>query len=169
MRRRSRLTSPRSAVATVELAIVLPFILIPFFVMLIQFGRLVEAQQVVVNAAREGGRQVSTGTKSVSEVETSVLNYLNRMGVPTNTVPAPTVTVTPLNGAPADPRNADQLEAYRVTVTVPFVGTGASRISWTDIAFQQTFFSNIMISSQCDWYSMKDIPITVSTQVPVPN
>ena len=54
----------RNASACVECAVCLLF-LVPLLIGLWEVGRLVEVEQFLNNAVREGGRQASTGMKNV--------------------------------------------------------------------------------------------------------
>ncbi len=97
--RRSR--ALRKGVAAVELALVLPFLILLFLGM-IDAGQLANAYQKVVNAAREGGRVAArNNTSSYSTVETAVMNYLEDAfpGVSSSTLDsAATVTLRDSNG-----------------------------------------------------------------------
>src|SRR5262245_17593976 len=81
----------RKGVAAVELAVCLPFILILIFG-LWEVGRLVQAQQLVVNAAREGGRHAAAGRLTSTEVRQAVVNYLNMNGLTSVTLDDVTLT-----------------------------------------------------------------------------
>lgn len=61
----------RTGVATVEAAVVLSLLLVPVILGVWEVGRLVYAQQVVINAAREGARLAAQG------------RIVNRLGTPT--------------------------------------------------------------------------------------
>ncbi len=69
----------RSGTACVELAVVLP-VLVLLLTGIWEVGRMVEATQVVSNAAREGVRCAANGNKSVAQVDTAVKNYLIAAG-----------------------------------------------------------------------------------------
>ena len=118
---------------------------------------MVQVQQLVANAAREGGRQASAGQKDPTTVRQYVVNYMNMNGV--TGVDLTMVTLTNItNSARTDPTTAMQLDQYRLTVTVPY-----SVIRWSTIA-QITSTSSLTASA--DWYSMRDSPISVSTTIP---
>src|SRR5262245_53357546 len=104
----------RPGVAAVELAVVLPF-LVFLLLGVWEVGRMVEVKQLLVNAAREGGRQASTCNKTISQVQDDVVNYLIRNGI--KSVKNSDVTVVNLtNASRNDPTTANQLDHYRVTV-----------------------------------------------------
>ena len=55
-----------------------------------EVGHMVEVEQILNNAVREGGRCASTGLNTNSEVQQTVLNYLQNSGLPSTSA---TVTV----------------------------------------------------------------------------
>ncbi len=94
-----------------EFAFVAP-ILILLVVGIVQFGLIINQQQGLHAAAREGARAASIPDTDLSEIESAVGSALN--GVPASSV---TIEVTPTNGnvafQPCDGREGDQ-----VTVSV---------------------------------------------------
>src|SRR5262249_27198087 len=91
----ARIRSPlerRHGSAAVEFAVTALF-LVPLLVGLWEVGRLVEVQQLLANAAREGGRQASTGNVNAAGVQATVVSYLTRNNIPCSTS---NVTVTNL-------------------------------------------------------------------------
>lgn len=154
---RKQRNSVRSGVAAVELAVVAPLLAL-MLVGVWEVGRMVEVQQLVTNAAREGGRQASTGSKNAASVKNDVVNYLTVNGI--TGVTASMVTITNLtNGSRSDPTQGSQLDQYRVTVSMPF-----NNVRW--ILLNQ-ITSATTISATCDWYSMNDLPLTVATAIPL--
>jgi Flp pilus assembly protein TadG len=146
----------RGAVA-VEAAVVLP-VLVTLLTAIWEVGRLVQVQQLVHNAAREAGRQASTGRKDTASVQADALRYLQRTGL--KSTAGTTVTVTNLSGpADTDPTLANQLDHYRVTVTLPF-----NAVRWI---FLNQITSAQTITSTSDWYSMKDVPVVVTGSIPI--
>src|SRR5271165_794239 len=75
---------PRCGPAAVELAVVAPLVFL-LIVGLLQVGQMVQVNQVVSNAAREGARQASTGVNTYSDVQTAVANYLTNAGITNQT------------------------------------------------------------------------------------
>src|SRR5688572_15466160 len=70
----------RRGAAAVEMAVVLPLL----FLMIVgvwEVGRMVEVQQLLSNAVREGGRQASTGIKDADAVKDAVVTYLKTNGI----------------------------------------------------------------------------------------
>lgn len=154
--RRPEQRFPRG-IAAVELALIMP-VLVLLLVGIWEVGRMVEVQQLLTNAAREGGRQASTGVKSSSQVKDDVVRYLTINGI--SGVAAKDVTVTNLTSSSrAEPTAANQLDQFRVTVSIPF-----SSVRWV-ILNQITSVKTLSASS--DWYSMRDIPITVDASIPL--
>ena len=108
----------RDGVAAVEFAVVMPVMAL-LIVGLWEVGRMVEVQQFLVNACREGARQASTGVKSPTQVKQVVVDYLNQKGL--TTVKASDVTITSVsNPSVTDPQLANQLDQFRVSVSIPF-------------------------------------------------
>ena len=146
----------RNGSAAVELAVCLPFLLIVLSGIW-EVGRMVSAQQIIANAAREGGREIAAGQTSSATVQQYVVNYCNMNGLTGVTTSMVTLTnVT--NAARNDPMTCTQLDQWRITVTVPY-----STMKWSNIA-QITPTTSIVASA--DWYSMRDSPITVTATIP---
>jgi Flp pilus assembly protein TadG len=142
--------------AAVELALTFPLLLL-ILMGLWEVGRLVEVRQLVSGAAREAGRQASTGSKSAAEVQADAINYLQKAGLNTN---GTTVTFTNVtNSQCTDPSDADQLDELQVTVSLPF-----NNVRWI---FLQQITNASTISATSNWNSMKDVPVTVPVSIPV--
>jgi Flp pilus assembly protein TadG len=156
--RASRLSRQgRAGSAAVELAAVLPLLAL-LLLGIWEVGRLVEAQQLLSNAAREGGRQASTGTKTTAQVQQDVLNYLNNAGV--NTTGA-TVTFTNLTDASRnDPTVAQQMDKLQITVTLPF-----NNVRWALV--NQVVVRGTTLTGSATWYSVRDLPVNVSNVIPI--
>jgi hypothetical protein len=111
----------------------------------------------MTNAAREGGRQASTGTKSQAQVRQAVLDYLARGGLPTGNVAVDLQNLT--SASRSDPRQADQLDHMQITVTIPF-----SDVRWVVLDWAVKIQT---ITGMADWYSMRDLPLEVPTDIPI--
>lgn len=155
MRFRNAKTPQRRGVASVELAALLP-LLVLLLLGTWEVGRLVDVQQSITNAAREGGRQASTGTKSVAQVQQAVTNYLARAGLPTTNVVVTVSNAT--DTSRPEPYGANQLDRFRVDVTMPF-----NDVRWVMI---NNFTSGYSIRSKSVWMSNRDIPVTLGTAIP---
>lgn len=154
--RKSSETRLRPAVAAVELAVVLPF-LVFLLVGLWEVGRMVEVQQMLTNAVREGGRQASTGIRTTDQVKQAVVNYLNRQGISAAKVGQ--VTITNKTDASRSPDQANQMDQFQISIALPL-----DSVRWIMLP-QLTNLKNMTASA--DWYSMRDIPINVSATIPL--
>ena len=151
-------TARRRGVATLELALLLPFLL-----MLIlgswEVGRLIQVSEIVNNAAREGGRLASTGLLTASQIQSAVCLYMQQAGLPNFSSQASTVvTVSDLTNPGTDPTMATELDKLQVTVSIPF-----SSERW--IALYLVTNPNTQISATSYWYSDNDVayPTTYSS------
>lgn len=152
-----RTAKRRRGTAAVELAIVLP-ILALFLVGAWEVGRLVLVTQLLSNAAREGGRQASTGKKTADQVKADVVEYLQVNGITAVTVNDVTVTNKTSSARP-DPTQANQLDQFEVSVRVPF-----SSVRWI---FLDRVTTVDTLGATTEWYSMRDIPIAVNNTIPL--
>jgi Flp pilus assembly protein TadG len=153
---RKPMTTRRNGTAAVELAVCLPFLLI--IVMGIwEVGRMVQVQQLVANAAREGGRQASAGQQTSANLRQYVVNYLNMNGL-TN-VDLTMVSLTNItNASRSDPTTANQLDQFELTVTVPY-----SAIRYSTVA---QITPTTKLSASSEWFSMRDSPLNVVATIP---
>lgn len=78
---RRRAGKDRRGAATVEFALVVPIFILLLFGM-IEFGRMVMIQQVIVNASREGARRAVFEGTSIEEVKDIVETYMTASHVP---------------------------------------------------------------------------------------
>lgn len=155
MRPARRSTSRPRGAAAVETALVLPILLL-LLMGLWEVGTLVASQQLVQNAAREAGRQASTGRKTSVEVKADAIKYLSHAGVKTTGVQ---VVLTNLTGSPnTDPTEADQLDRYRIEVELPF-----DNVRWILL---DKITNATSITARSEWYSMKDLPVVVDGTMP---
>jgi Flp pilus assembly protein TadG len=146
----------RTGAACIEFAVILIF-LMPLLLGVWEVGRLVEVEQFLNNAAREGGRQASAGNLNTAAVQQIVVNYLTTNGIPCDTT---MVTVTNLTSSSRnDPTKAQQLDQFQVTVTIPF-----NSVRWV-ILNQITSTKNL--SATVVFYSMNDVPLTINTIIPL--
>jgi Flp pilus assembly protein TadG len=146
----------RRGTAAVEFGFLAP-ILVTLLLGIWEVGRLAQVQQVLTNATREGARQASTGQKTTAQVQQSVLTYLSNDGITTT---GTTVTLTNLTSSSrSDPTTANQLDRFEITVNLPF-----SNVQWT-VANHIVRATNL--TATVDWLSMRDIPLSVSTIIPI--
>lgn len=103
----------RSGVAAVEFAVIAPI----FFLMVVgilEFGRALMVQQVIVSAARVGARQAVTLNATTAGVTTAVTDYADNAAVP-----GVSVVVNP------SPNSAAAGDIITVTTSVNF-----DQVSW---------------------------------------
>jgi Flp pilus assembly protein TadG len=153
----------RDGVAAVEFAFVLPLILLPVIFGVWEVGRLIQIQQAVSNAAREGARAASTGQYTNSQVQTVVTNYLTNAGISTASV-TPTVTNLTRGGDVSSPTlgqggTAKQLDSLQVTVSVPF-----SNVYW--IALNYFVPAGSSLNATANTVSMVNVPLTIPQTIP---
>jgi Flp pilus assembly protein TadG len=147
----------RTGLAAVEMGIILPMLLI-LLLGIWEVGRMVEVTQLLTNAAREGGRQASTGAKNADQVKETVVRYLHQNGI-TKVGPTDVKVVSLPSGADVEPMDAKQLDHFQVKVTIPF-----DSVRW---AFLSQITSLQTLSGSADWYSVRDIPINVDYTIPL--
>src|SRR5580704_8990192 len=99
----------RHGAAAVECAVVMT-LLVPILLGTWEVGRLVQVQQLMQNAAREGGRQCAAGNLNAAAIQQLVASNLNANGIPCTTG---NVTITNLtNASRSDPSTAAQLDEF---------------------------------------------------------
>jgi Flp pilus assembly protein TadG len=139
----------RTGVASVEFAVLLPFLLL-LTVGTWEVGRLIQVTQILDNAAREGARQAATGQKTNDQVMIAVCDYLKSAGLPDYTAQRTSVvTVTDLTSPGTDAGQASQLDQLRVTVTIPF-----SDVRWTTLRLITS--PSATLNSDAVWFSARD-------------
>ncbi len=105
---------PRKAAAVVELAVTLP-VLILVLLGIIEFGRAMMVQQLLVNGARVGSRRAMLDNQTNADIEQLVVDYCQ------DTVHATVTVAVSINGvASADLAAADQGDLCEISVSVPF-------------------------------------------------
>jgi Flp pilus assembly protein TadG len=150
----------RRGAAAVEFAIVLPvFITLLFGIW--EVGRLVQVSQVLQNAAREAARQASSGSVPLASIKTNVQSYIQGAESRIANFTGFDVKFANLtNSAVTDPTNSMQLDKFTITVTMPF-----DNVRWS---LSKMFTpAGSQVQSTVTWYCMKDLPVSVSTTLPV--
>jgi Flp pilus assembly protein TadG len=165
LRRRHCASGRRGAVA-VEAAVCLPVVVLLMMGMW-QVGRIAQMSRIVGDAAREGARVAAGGVNNgtpvtVANVQTAVQNYLQASGFPSAAYTGATITVTNLSADTwTDPGNAQPLDQFSVTVTIP---------SGTAFNSLQLVGANLcgvtQLQESVDWLSANDTQLTVSTTLP---
>jgi Flp pilus assembly protein TadG len=166
MKRPHRSHERRGAVA-VEAAICLTLLVI-LMLGLWEVGRLVQVNQILNNAAREGARLAAGGyVNSVgvtnAQVQQAVKDYMTSAGLPSAAVTGSTVTLTCLSSPTwSNPSAALPLDQFRVTVTVPS-GTAFNSLKW-NLLGSMTSLTSMTVSVR--WQSLNNAVITVPTNLP---
>lgn len=139
----------RGGVAAMEFAVCLPVIVLLLFGIW-EVGRMTEVQAVMVNAAREGSRQASTGEDAIAVITQSIYVYLQQAeptALPSGGIVDPSNKASDASGAVSqkvtlgnaagkelftltfwnqtdssrnDPTTASQMDKFQVTVSLPF-------------------------------------------------
>jgi Flp pilus assembly protein TadG len=146
----------RSATAAVELAVCAPMLLI-VLTGIWEVGRMVQVQNIVWAAAREGGRQAAAGLTSNATIVQFMTDYMNANGL--TGVTTSMVTLTNVSSsARSNPTAANQMDQFQVNITVPY-----SAIRWSTIA---QITPTTTLTASTTWYSMLDTPCTINTSIP---
>jgi Flp pilus assembly protein TadG len=145
----------RRAVAAVEFAAVLPLIL-TLLLGIWEVGRLIEIQQYMENATREGARQAATGQLTDAQVQQVVIQTLAAEGLTTTDV---VVTVKDLTTPANDVSAANYLDQIQITATIPYADVKFSLISLVTTPGQ-------LITSQVQWITMVDKPYPTAPTPP---
>lgn len=167
-RRATRRYPNRRGVAAVEAAFVLPVVIV-LMMGTWEVGRLVQVDEIVSNASREGARLAAGGasngtTVTVAMVQQAVRDYMTAAGLPSAAVSGATITLTNLSANTwTDPSDAQPMDQFRVTVTIPS-GTAFNSLR---LGMVNSLTGVNQISVQTDWVSANDSQITVSASLPL--
>lgn len=161
----------RHAAAAVEFALVLP-VLVVIITGLWEVGRIVHVQQVLSNAAREGGRvaaqsqtinstgsptqiQVDSGTPNVKQ---TVLNYLRQANLDVEWADL-TVEFAFISGdtSKTQPHQGVKNQLFRITVRIP-----VSKVQWSALKLSDV----TQIEATVVWCCLADDPFTLDTTLP---
>lgn len=145
MMMRKRVSEHRDGAAAVELALLVAFLLIPLLLGVLEVGRLIDIQQILSNAAREGARQAATGLVKTDEVEQVVYTYLTNSGIAIDNVSVQVSNCT----RGGDVANAEQLDQLHVSVVLPF-----ANVRW--IALDYFTAADSTLTAEAYWFSLKD-------------
>lgn len=160
----------RRGVAVVELAFLMPLLLM-LIVGVWEIGRLVQLQQIMNQAARDGARIASqakivntTGaytqidmTTTDPNVTDTVKDYLYGCGITDLT--GLQVTFTYLDGDTTltQPYQGAKNQHFRIYVSLPY-----ANMKWTTLSL----INPTTLAAQCDWNIMVDDPFTITTTLP---
>jgi Flp pilus assembly protein TadG len=151
-----RTRAERRGTAAVEFAFLLPGIMI-LLMGIIEVGRLIELQQVLTNAVREGARQAATGQMTNTQVQAVVTQYISVAGFSTSNA---TVTVQDLTTSGADVSAAKYLDRIQVSISYPYSNVTYSSLNWILPA-------GYTVTSQVEWITMVDKPFPTFPNPPV--
>jgi Flp pilus assembly protein TadG len=141
--------------AVVEFAALLPVIMI-LLMGIIEVGRLIEMQQVLSNAVREGARQAATGQLNNTQVQAVVTQYITVAGFSSSGM---NVVVTDLTSG-TDVSQANYLDRLQVTATYPY-----QNVAWSTLNY--VFPSNFTMTAKAQWVTMVDKPFPTFPNPPV--
>lgn len=158
--------APRRGTAIVEFAVTLPLVMM-LLLGVWEIGRMVEVQQMLTNAAREGGRQASTGIRTTAQVQQSVLQYLQTNNLDTTGVTPTIANLTNaartklVNSSPPDPTiDTQRGDWLQITATLPY-----QNVRWSPSNYFVT--SSTTLTGTAVWMCMKDATLVVDTTLPV--
>jgi Flp pilus assembly protein TadG len=162
--------TPRQGAAAVEMAFMMP-LLLALMLGVWEIGRLVQIQQTMNNAAREGARIASQATIINSsgtytdislsgtspDITDTISQYLQGCGI-TN-VTGLTVTFTYLNGntSSTQPYQGTQNQQFQLSITLPY-----ANVQWSPLSL----VNPSTVGGTCVWQIMVDLPVSVPTTVP---
>jgi Flp pilus assembly protein TadG len=156
MKRRSK-NQERRGVAVVEVAFILPILLI-FLVGMWDLGQLVRGLQIVSMATRDAGRQAASGTKNSTQIGNAVKLMMTQNGIA-----EPDITFTYENQTQpgVEPNAATQGDKLNITISIPF---STLRLATGTLAPYRLALTNASFKSQ--WVSMRDLPVNIDTTIP---
>ena len=162
--------------AAAEFAVIFPAILFPLLVGVWEVGRLIQVQQVVSNAAREGARLAAQGytinsSGSPTQIMTSagspnvadtVYDYLVAAGFTNLQRSDVTVTFTYLaprtDGQPAtEPYQGQKGQPFAVNVSIPW-----AKVRWVNLGV----LNPATVDARLTWQMVVDDPFTVNDTIP---
>ncbi len=169
MRSKARLCV-RPGAAAVEFAVVLP-LLVLVLIGVWEVGRLIQLQQIMNNAARDGARLASQATivnidgsnteisltGSSPNIEDSVRDYLRGAGI--KNLDGLQVTFEFLEGdtSATNPYQGIKNQRFRVRVTLPY-----ENLRWTNMSI----INPATLNGECIWQMMVDDPFTLNPSLP---
>ncbi len=141
--------------ASVEFGVALP-LLMSILLGVWDFGRLIDAEQLMTNAAREGARQASTGQCTPAQVQQAVSNYLARGGINATGLTVQVSNVT--SPGITDPSAANRMDQLKVVITLP--SNNVRLVILSGLRGANT------LQASATWCSMRDSPITLPPGIP---
>jgi Flp pilus assembly protein TadG len=165
--KRSYRPNHRRGVVAVEAAITLPLLLI-LMLGTWEVGRMVQVDQTLNNAAREGARLAAGGyvnstpvTKAM--VQQAVRDYMTSAGLPAAAVSGATINLA-CQATPnwTDPWNALPLDRFQISLVIP-PGPAFNSLRW-NLLNRLTSIQQFSVTAS--WMSLNNSKIVVSTQLP---
>lgn len=182
---RRSLARRRAGTATVECGMVLMLVVVPLMIGVWEVGRLVYAQQVVANAAREGCRlaaqgktinkfgnptEILWGSQGAASTDPNVWDTVYQ-SVTTGGLPGlarTDVTITCTFGplpptaptgtpTPTEPWNAVKNQVYTVEVTIPF-----DKVRWVNLGI----VNPSVVYYKATWTMLVDDPFSIDPKMP---
>ena len=157
----------RRGVVAVEAAILLP-LLLTLMLGIWEVGRMIQVNQTLINAAREGARLAAGGYVNSTPVtdamvQQAVLDYLTSAGLPAAAVSGAQVNLacqaTPVWTNPSD---ALPLDPFQITLVIP-QGAAFDSLRWNLL---NRLTSLQQFSVTVGWRSLNNTKIVVATQLP---
>lgn len=156
----------RRGVVAVEAALVLS-LLVLLMLGVWQAGQMLHMSTLLYDAAAEGARYAAGGSAcgtpvTVAMVQTEVQNYLTAAGFPAAAVSGAQITLKNLSADTwTDPCNAQPLDAFSVTVTIP-AGAPFNSICWVS----NSIIGLTQLSVTVQWLSANDAQAVVNAALP---
>ncbi|HEX5445498.1 MAG TPA: TadE family protein [Pirellulales bacterium] len=171
LRRARRRGAERRGIAAVEAGLCMPILLL-FMLGMWEVGRMVQVEQILVNAAREGARIAAEGQLTVNGgnvpvtvtvVQQYVRDYLTAAGLPAAAISGAQIQIINKSGNSwSDPCNAKPMDKFQLSITIP-PGTAYTSLKWGVVS---TITGMNQISVSVNWVSLNDSEVNVSTQLP---
>jgi len=187
-------TSRRTGAAAVEMTVVMLYVMVPLMVGTWEMGRVVQVQQIVGNAAREGARLAAqavtinatgnptqimnsiapaSNTNKLPNVKAAVMQYLVGAGLTQLTWNDVDVTFAFIDGDTSltDPYLGIKGQRFRVTVTISDLNPDGTTKTIPTLQKKVLWTSLGLvkpntISFSVDWRMLVDDPFSVTTNVP---
>jgi Flp pilus assembly protein TadG len=170
-RRRRAGPATRAGVAAVEMGFTFMVFVFPLMIGIWEIGRMVQVQQIVSNAAREGARlagqgttirsdgtitqiNVSTGTPNIRDV---VYQYLLATGLTGLTLSDIDVQFAFTSGSGTQPYEGIKNQPFTVTVKVKW-----DKVRWVDLGIIRPQWVTFTVN----WRMLVDEPFSVNQTLP---
>lgn len=170
-RRRARHSPTRPGVAAVEMGWTFMVFLAPLMIGIWEVGRMVQVQQIVSNAAREGARLAAQGTTIRSDgtivqinrytgtpnVRDVVYQYLLASGLSGLALADIDVQFAFTTGSGTEPYQGIKNQPFTVTVKVKW-----DKVKWVNLGF----INPTWVTFTVNWRMLVDDPFTVNETLP---